>query len=88
MARRSRGKPHRLEVLSERGVAREYGLSRETIRDARHNLELAAHRIGTRKLTYFRSDVEAWIRAKVVNSNAHARALADRLSSVEGERLR
>lgn len=67
----------RSEALSERGVEREYRISRARVADAIRRGELRASRLGTRRLTILRSDVERWIRSHAVRPSDSAAARVD-----------
>ena len=60
-------------ALSQRGVCREYGVDQRTVQEAIASGDLPAYRLGKRRLTIFREDVEAWIR----KSSTHRCACCD-----------
>lgn len=60
------------EALSLRGVERAFGINRRRLAEAVEAGELRAARVGKRKLTILRTDVERWLRGAAVTSKPAA----------------
>ena len=77
----------RREAFSARQVSRAYGIAMRTILDAIGTHELRASRLGAKRYTVLRQDVESWIRSKSLsvppNDHAH-RIVASVLEREDG----
>lgn len=66
-------------ALSARGVARHLGVSLVTVRAAIVAGELPAARLGRRRLTILRADVDAWIRRHQIRPTDEDHAVLERV---------
>lgn len=66
------------QALSARAVSREYGISRETLVAAMAAGELRAARLGSRRYTILRRDLEAWLYGHAVRPSSRAEDVVTR----------
>ena len=71
-------------ALSARGVERDYGIDRTAVAEAIRSGDLRASRLGARRFTLLRTDVEQWLRRYAVTPTARAQARVHEVLEAEG----